>query len=565
MAAGLVTIRARVLFGLALLMLGLVAEAVVGAATLRRMRRAEADELAALRVATEVGSGLVTSVLEEMRAAEQDLAAPSAEARSQFQAAADEAFQFARRLDAVADLTVEDRLTINRLKQQHATIQTEYALAHALKDLGRDQAAVAQAAAVRPQAAELTRLVRDLSRREGQRAAHAADRLAADSTDRERTLWVLVAALVAVGFVLSRYTVQSVQGPLSRLVTAAERFGAGDLRPVTTGEMPREFRVLADAMQRMGDRLRQIVGAVIAESEHIAGSASDLSAVSEQLAAAAGEVASAMTEISSGADRQRAALGAMGTGIDELRKATADMADAAERAAQLGEEIRTVAERHRGDVATAGTALLDVREVVHTTSRQIAQLADLSASIDDFVAIIKRISSQTNLLALNAAIEAARAGEHGRGFAVVAEEVRQLADESARAAEDVTRTTALIREQMEDVTATMTVGQAKVRGIESVAEGAARGLAEIATAVEQVEQAAARVRFAAQANRDTTTRLQQQAEQVGGRATTHAASAEQITAASEQQGASTQQMAATAGGLLQAAEKLRELVRGFRV
>src|SRR5207248_3337470 len=112
------------------------------------------------------------------------------------------------------------------------------------------------------------------------------------------------------------------------------------------------------------------------------------------------------------------------------------------------EEIRSVAERHRGDVAAAGGVLLDVREVVQTSSRQIAQLTDLSTSIDDFVDLIKRISSQTNLLALNAAIEAARAGEHGRGFAVVAEEVRQLADESARAAEEVTRTTGLIREQM---------------------------------------------------------------------------------------------------------------------
>src|SRR5260370_4847727 len=134
-----------------------------------------------------------------------------------------------------------------------------------------------------------------------------------------------------------------------------------------------------------------------------------------------------MAEISSGADTQRAALGGRGAGTADWGGATADMADAAERAAQRGEEIRTVAERHRGDVATAGTALLDVREVVHTTSRQIAQLADLSASIDDFVALIKRISSQTNLLALNAAIEAARAGEHGRGFAGVAPDARPLA------------------------------------------------------------------------------------------------------------------------------------------
>ncbi|PYP96741.1 MAG: hypothetical protein DMD34_04800 [Gemmatimonadetes bacterium] len=329
--------------------------------------------------------------------------------------------------------------------------------------------------------------------------------------------------------------------------------------------MPREFRVLADAMQLMGDRLRQIVSEVIAEADRIAGAAGDLSAVSEQLAASSSEVSAAMVEISGGADQQRAALTAMGTGLEGLRAAIGEMADAAERAAQLGEEIRSVADRNRSDVAAAGSVLLNVREVVQTTSKQVTQLGDLSASIDDFVELIKRISSQTNLLALNAAIEAARAGEHGRGFAIVAEEVRQLADESARAAEAVTRTTGSIREQMEDVTATMAAGQAKVRGIESVAEGAAHGLAEIATAIEQVEQAATRVRLVAQANRETTTQLKAQAEQVATRATAHAAGAEQVTAATEQQGASTEQMAAAASSLLQGAEKLRNLVRGFRI
>src|SRR5205807_3177511 len=200
-------------------------------------------------------------------------------------------------------------------------------------DLGRDREAAARAAVVRPQAAELTRLVRDLARRQAQKAAQAAQRLSADAADRERKLWVFVVALVIAGFFLSRYTVQSVHGPLGRLVTAAERFGAGDLRPVTTGEMPREFRVLADAIQQMGDRLRHIVGDVIGESDRIAGSAGDLSAVSEQLAASSSEVSTAMVEISSGADEQRAALGSMGTGIEELRKATAEMAEAADRAA----------------------------------------------------------------------------------------------------------------------------------------------------------------------------------------------------------------------------------------
>ena len=565
MAGPLDTIRARILIGLTLLLAGVAATAIAGVSTLREMRHAIEEELATLRTSTEEGSGLVTSVLEEIRAAEQYLATPGDEPRRVFQAAAEDAFEHERRLDALGGLTIEDRLTVNRVRQLNASIQTEYSIAHALRDLGRDPEAVAHAGAVRLQAAELTRLVRDLARRQGLKAAKAAEHLSAEATDREHQLWIFVAALVLAGFFLSRYTLESVHAPLGRLVTAAERLGAGDLRPVTTGDMPREFRVLADAMQLMGDRLRQIVSEVIAEADRIAGAAGDLSAVSEQLDASSSEVSAAMVEISGGADQQRAALTAMGTGLEGLRAAIGEMADAAERAAQLGEEIRSVADRNRSDVAAAGSVLLNVREVVQTTSRQVTQLGDLSASIDDFVELIKRISSQTNLLALNAAIEAARAGEHGRGFAIVAEEVRQLADESARAAEAVTRTTGSIREQMEDVTATMAAGQAKVRGIESVAEGAAHGLAEIATAIEQVEQAATRVRLVAQANRETTTQLKAQAEQVATRATAHAAGAEQVTAATEQQGASTEQMAAAASSLLQGAEKLRNLVRGFRI
>src|SRR5207302_9282016 len=139
------------------------------------------------------------------------------------------------------------------------------------------------------------------------RAARAAERLTADAADRERKLWAFVVALVIAGVFLSRYTLQSVQGPLARLVTAAERFGAGDLRPVTTGDMLREFRVLADAMQHMGDRLRRIVGEVISEADRIAGSAGDLSAVSEKLDPSSSQVSTANVENASGPDCQRPA------------------------------------------------------------------------------------------------------------------------------------------------------------------------------------------------------------------------------------------------------------------
>jgi len=559
------TIRWRILFGLMLLIGGLLVTSLIGTAGLSTMRTAVGSELRALRISSEIGNGLVTTVFDEIRTAEEYLGAPSREARLRFHQAADAAFGYQRRLEKLPLLTDEDRQAVVQIKLLQAAIQVDYALAHALKDLGRDQQAVARTASVRAPAGDLLRLVRELSNRQGDKAAQAADRLGALAARRELFLWVVFAIALVAGILIAWFTLQAVEGPLGRLVTAAERFGAGDMRPVTTGRMPTEFRILADAMRTMGERLRGIVSEVMGESDRIAGSAGDLSAVSQELAASSAEVSTAMVEISKGAEDQRTELTAMGHGLEQLRKATAETAEAATRVAQLGEEIGTVADRHRGDVAAAGTALLDVREVVQTTSVQIAQLARRSAAIDDFVDLIKRISSQTNLLALNAAIEAARAGEHGRGFAVVAEEVRQLADESARAAADVAQTTAVIRDQVEEVTATMAAGQAKVRGIESVAEGAARGLAEIVAAVEQVEQAAARVTEAARQNRTVTEQLGQRSLQVAGRATSHASSAEQVTAAAEQQGASTQEMAAAAGGLLQAAEKLRGLVKGFRV
>jgi len=559
------TIRWRIILGLSGLLGGLVIAALVGVTSLRTLRASLAAEISHLRESSEVGNGLVTAVFDEIRAAEQYLSDRGQGAAGQFQAAVDSAFGYQQRLEGLAGMTEADRITVNRIKQLQSDIHVDYSLAHADLDLGRTPQAQALAAGARPQVTELTRLVRDLSARQSDKAGVVGQRLGALSRQREIVLWLVLVATALVGGFVGMFTLRWVEGPLVRLVTAAERFGSGDLRPVTTGRMPREFQVLADAMRVMGERLRGIVSEVVSSADKIAASASDLSAVSEELAASSSQVSSAMLEISTGAETQRSELNATQGALEQQRKATAEMADAASQVARLGEEIRTVADRHRNDIAAAGNTLLDVREVVRTTGTEVTQLAEQSAAIDDFVDLIKRISSQTNLLALNAAIEAARAGEHGRGFAVVAEEVRQLADESARAAEDVARTTRVIREQVEEVTATMAVGQAKVRGIESVAEGAARGLTEIVAAVEQVEQAASRVTSAAHENRGVTEQLGAQAQQVVSRAVSHASSAEQVTAATEQQGASTQEMAAAAGDLLQAAEKLRGLVRGFRI
>jgi methyl-accepting chemotaxis protein len=247
-----------------------------------------------------------------------------------------------------------------------------------------------------------------------------------------------------------------------------------------------------------------------------------------------------------------------------LRQIAEANARAAGRVVELGDRIQNLAAHHRTDVSAAGQTLLDVREVVRASAVQVQELTRLSEPITAFIDLTKQISSQTNLLALNAAIEAARAGEHGRGFAVVAEEVRRLADSSARAAEDVAKTVAQIRKQVRGVSETMESGSTKVQGIENVALAAARALEEISTAVEEVHTAAEDVAREAAANRHIVEQLGMRTQEVSQAASEHASASEEVTAAAEQQSASTEEMAAAASDLLQGATRLTALMQEFK-
>jgi methyl-accepting chemotaxis protein len=108
---------------------------------------------------------------------------------------------------------------------------------------------------------------------------------------------------------------------------------------------------------------------------------------------------------------------------------------------ELGASIREIAQ-NANDAAQVASEAVDVAE---TTNRTVTKLGDSSVEIGNVVKVITSIAEQTNLLALNATIEAARAGDAGKGFAVVASEVKDLAQETARATEDISRRVATIQ------------------------------------------------------------------------------------------------------------------------
>ena len=558
------SLKSRIIATMALLVALVLVIAILGVTAINALDRSAGRQLALVVAGSDLSTTLVGTTAAEMRAAEQYLVRPDPSLLEDFISGSDSAYIIQARYRDLADLTTTDRVRLNSIASSQAAIEVAYATAHALIDLGRPDDALRFAAQARGPADSLVSEVRALTEAQGVRARERAASLRSEAARRRNWLGLLFFTVLGIGVVTSALAVRAVDQPLSRLVGAADRFGGGDLRPIDVGEMPAELEQLAEAMNNMGERLRAVVGAITRESNVISGSASDFSAMSEELAASSGEISTAMVRVATSAEQQRTGMEEAGRLLEELRAASASNAQAASRVVDLGEKIRGLAAEHRTDVESAGKTLLDVREVVRTSARQVQELARQSETITDFIDLIKQISSQTNLLALNAAIEAARAGEHGRGFAVVAEEVRRLADSSARAAEDVTKTVEFIRRQVREVSGTMEIGSAKVAGIESVASAAAGALEEIAKAVENVHEAAAAVASEAEQHRGIVDELGRRTVQVAQTANEHAAASEEVTAAAEEQSASTEQMAAAAGELLQGAQRLTAAVQDLQ-
>ena len=560
------TLRLRVIVGEGALVLGIVVIAVSGIAALRRVSRTVSDELQINTQLAQESSAMATALFDQIRAAEQYLSDRSVDAQAQFSNAGEFAHESQRRLRSITELAPEDRVTVNRIADIHARVEAWYSYVHALHDLGRGQLTATKQAAdsARTLATTLINDLRQLSDRQASASQTTADVLVNMTREREIIMWLVTALAVMIGTTILLTTVQSMARPLARLANFAQRLGQGNLRPVELGSMPRELEELGTAMTQIGTHLRSLVIEVAHQSDHILAAADDLSVMSEQLAASGGLISTAMVQMSQDAKAQVSSLRESEAATDALQHSSKKNVQVAGRVADLGSQIHRLAVRHREDVSAAGTTLLDLGDVIQKSAQQVGQLAKLSASIDEFVELIKLVSSQTNLLALNAAIEAARAGEGGLGFAVVADEVRQLADSSAQAADTATNTIKDVLQQVSHVTATMEAGQRQVGGIESVAKGAAEALAKITKAVSEIQREAQVVEQAARTNLKTVERIKVLLRDVFDTAQSQAASSEEVSASTQEQSASTEEIAAQATELTRSAQQLQALIRGLR-
>ena len=355
-----------------------------------------------------------------------------------------------------------------------------------------------------------------------QYAADAAGAVAQSRRDAHTLLAITAVAaaalLIAVCWVVGR-GISRTLGAVRRVTVA---LAEGDLTvtaDVTDGD---ELGATARDLDTATAGLRQTVDGVSRLVSALSTSAIDLAAVSGQLHSGAAEAsgqagtASAVTEeISRGVQTVAAGAEQMTSSIGEIAASAAQAAETA---------------RHATDVAQA-------------THGHVTDLGAASAEIGDVIRLITSVAAQTNLLALNATIEAARAGELGKGFAVVAGEVKELAQQTARATEQITARVGAIQ-------STTGAATASIEEIQQVIARIGDFTATIASAVE--EQTATTLEMSR-----TVTETARGSEEVGRTVSAVAAVAAQTADA-----AGTTRTAAD--GLTALAEELRGLVGQFR-
>nr|WP_319393947.1 methyl-accepting chemotaxis protein [uncultured Desulfobacter sp.] len=265
-------------------------------------------------------------------------------------------------------------------------------------------------------------------------------------------LSILITAVIANLF-FAFFIIKRLVDPIALSVSFAKEVSKGDLTHLLDIDQKNEIGILGNALNDMSVNLRQMINEITNGTNTLTSSATELSTVSNQISSNTQMTAEKSDSVSSATEELNASINGIAAAAEQTSASIQMIVSAAE------EMTTTINEISQNTVKGSETTSLAVQEA-RVVSEKVDHLGKAASEISKVTETISDISAQTNLLALNATIEAARAGDAGKGFAVVAAEIKELAQLTAEATNDIT----------EKISGVQTTTKESIESIESIVQ-----------------------------------------------------------------------------------------------
>ncbi|MBZ5216312.1 methyl-accepting chemotaxis protein [Bacillus paralicheniformis] len=375
---------------------------------------------------------------------------------------------------------------------------------------------------------------------------------------------VIAAALVlsiSIGLLMTRLITKPIKD-IQALFAETEQ---GDFTVKGTYQSKDELGLLTSSFNKMVGGVRSIIETVGETSHQVASSSQELSASADESTKASEYISTTIQELAVGSDQQVESVENSRTVIMGMTEFAGRISSNAEKAASTADQTAKMSLEGTKAIDKVSTQMKSINETVVSLSEAFKHLTERSNEIGNITEVITSIAEQTNLLALNAAIEAARAGEQGKGFAVVADEVRKLAEQSARSAEQITRLITIIQNDTKQTMNSVISATGEVKeGLVVVHEAGGafqkieNSITEVVTQINDVTNLVKNLTAGASEIETAISGVKEVAETAAGGTQT-------VSAATQEQLASMEEIAAASQILAQNAEELQHLIQKFKI